>query len=90
MQKFVILVSLRPTAAILGQWVHYIVVLFFTLKTLILAVYDLYTYYKVNSNFELEYHKFLHDFTTYSTDKHKLDQRLKFLHQMKVLRKVCL
>ena len=33
---------------------------------------------------------FLHDFTTYSTDKHKLDQRFKFLHQMKILRKVCL
>ena len=33
---------------------------------------------------------FLHDFTTYSTDKHKLDQRFKFLHQIKILRKVYL
>ena len=33
---------------------------------------------------------FLHDFTTYSTDKHNFDQRFKFVHQMRVLRKVCL
>ena len=33
---------------------------------------------------------FLHDFTTYSADKHKFDQRIKFLHQMRALRKLCL
>ena len=39
--------------------------------------------YAINPNF-------LHDFTTYSTDKHNFDQRFKFVHQMRVLRKVCL
>ena len=33
---------------------------------------------------------FLHDFATYSTDKPNFDQRLKFLHQMRVFIKVCL
>ena len=33
---------------------------------------------------------FLQDFATYSTDKPNFDQRLKFLHQMRVFIKVCL
>ena len=37
----------------------------------------------------LKNHNFRHDFTTYSTDRNTFDQRFKFLHQIRVVRKVC-